>query len=185
MRMQKGLFRTGHAQRRFRPGFTWARRRYKQLLKLYAHGMRLVRCLGACVWFCDVTSFSDASGMVCVRVEPVFMLTHQTHCSGFGKEWWCDHRHCFLLRWRKGWSTFTEQLLIVCCYLKHTRFAKDRFIIELSYTVELQSHSRLLTAVLFRPTWPVLLYLIGLQCLSQASSSLCDILCQLLYCRSF
>jgi len=27
-----------------------------------------VRFSGACVWFRDVTSFSDASGMVCVRV---------------------------------------------------------------------------------------------------------------------
>jgi len=31
--------------------------------------MRFVRFLGACVCFCDVTSFSDASGMVCVRVK--------------------------------------------------------------------------------------------------------------------
>jgi len=51
-------------------------------LKLYAHVMRPVRFLVACVWFRDVTSFSDASGMVCVRIEPVFILTHQTHCSG-------------------------------------------------------------------------------------------------------
>jgi len=40
----------------------------------------------AWVWFCDVASFSDASGMVCVLVEPVSILTHQTHCSGFRKE---------------------------------------------------------------------------------------------------
>jgi len=32
-------------------------------IKLYAHGMRPVRFFGACVWFRDVTSFSDASGM--------------------------------------------------------------------------------------------------------------------------
>jgi len=38
-------------------------------LKLYAHGMRPVHLLGACVWFRDITSFSDASGIVCVQVE--------------------------------------------------------------------------------------------------------------------
>jgi len=38
-------------------------------LKLYAHGMCPVRFLGAWVWFRDVTSFSDVSGLVCVRVE--------------------------------------------------------------------------------------------------------------------
>jgi len=37
-------------------------------IKLYAHGMRPLRFLGACVWFHDVTSFSNASGMVCIRV---------------------------------------------------------------------------------------------------------------------
>jgi len=47
--------------------------------------MRPVRFWGACVWFCDVTSFSDASGMVCVRVEPVSILTQQTHALGSGK----------------------------------------------------------------------------------------------------
>jgi len=57
-------------------------------LKLYAHGMRPLRFLGACVWFYDVTSFSDASGRGCVRVEPVSILTHQTHCPGFRKERW-------------------------------------------------------------------------------------------------
>ena len=31
--------------------------------------MRPVRFSGACVGFRDVTSFSDASGMVCVRVK--------------------------------------------------------------------------------------------------------------------
>jgi len=50
-------------------------------LKLYSHGMRPVRFLSACVWLPDVTSFSDAAGMVCVGVEPVSILTHQTHCS--------------------------------------------------------------------------------------------------------
>ena len=50
-----------------------------------AHGMRPVRFFGACVWFRDVTSFSDASDMVCVRVEPVSILTHQTQCFGFTK----------------------------------------------------------------------------------------------------
>jgi len=45
-------------------------------LKLYAHGMRPMRFLSECVWFRDVTSFSDSSGMVCVRE-----LTHQTQCS--------------------------------------------------------------------------------------------------------
>jgi len=47
---------------------------YMQLcssIKLNEHGMRPVRFLGACVWFRDVTSFSDASGMVCVRVKVV------------------------------------------------------------------------------------------------------------------
>ena len=34
-----------------------------------------------CAWFRDVTSFSDASGMVWVRVELVSVLTHQTYCS--------------------------------------------------------------------------------------------------------
>jgi len=43
--------------------------------------MRPVRFLDACVWFRDVTSFSDASGMVCIRVEPVSIMTHQTYCS--------------------------------------------------------------------------------------------------------
>jgi len=37
-------------------------------LKLDVHSMRPLRFLSACVWFRDVTSFSDASGMVCVRV---------------------------------------------------------------------------------------------------------------------
>ena len=50
-------------------------------LKLYAHGMRPVRFLSACVWFRDITSFSGASGMVCVRVEPVSILTHRPYCS--------------------------------------------------------------------------------------------------------
>jgi len=50
-------------------------------VKLYAHGMRPVRFLSACVWFRDVTSFSDASGMVCVWVGPVSILTDQTHWS--------------------------------------------------------------------------------------------------------
>jgi len=50
-------------------------------LKLYAHSMRPVRFLSVCVWFRDVTSFFDASGIVCVRVEPVSRLTHQMHCS--------------------------------------------------------------------------------------------------------
>ena len=54
--------------------------------KLYAHGMRPLRFSGACVLFRDVTSFFDASGKVCVRVETVSILTHQTHCPGFGKE---------------------------------------------------------------------------------------------------
>jgi len=35
-------------------------------------------------------SFSDASGMVRVRVESVSTLTHQTHCTGSGKERWWD-----------------------------------------------------------------------------------------------
>jgi len=69
-------------------------------LKLYAHGLCPLRFLGACVWFRDVTSFSDASGMVCVRVEPVSILTHQTHCPGFRKERW--RRHCLsALYWGK------------------------------------------------------------------------------------
>ena len=50
-------------------------------LWLYAHDMCPVRFLSACVWFRDVTSFSDASGMACVRVEPVSTLTHQIRCS--------------------------------------------------------------------------------------------------------
>jgi len=37
-------------------------------VKLYAHGILPVRFLSACVWFRDVTSFSDASGIVSVRV---------------------------------------------------------------------------------------------------------------------
>jgi len=37
--------------------------------------------LSVCVWFPDITSIFDASGMVCVRVEPVSILTLQTHCS--------------------------------------------------------------------------------------------------------
>jgi len=57
-------------------------------LKLDAHGC--VLCVfflaHSRVWFCDVASFSDASGMVYVRVEPVSILTHQTQCSGFRKE---------------------------------------------------------------------------------------------------
>jgi len=48
--------------------------------KLYAHGMRPVRFLSACVWFRDVTSSSNVSDMVCVRVESISTLTHQTHC---------------------------------------------------------------------------------------------------------
>jgi len=65
-----------------------------------AHGMCHVRFLGSCVWFCDVMSFFDASGMVCIQVEPVSILTHQTHCSRFAKERWrgCTCRHCFVLR---------------------------------------------------------------------------------------
>jgi len=51
----------------------------QQSIKLDAHGMRPKRFLSACAWFRDVTSFSDVSGMVCVRVEPVSILTHQTH----------------------------------------------------------------------------------------------------------
>jgi len=43
--------------------------------------MRPMHFLSACVWFRDVTSFSDASDMACVRVEPVSILTHHTHCS--------------------------------------------------------------------------------------------------------
>jgi len=38
-----------------------------QGVKLYAHGMRPVRFLSACLWFRDVKSFSDAFGKVCVR----------------------------------------------------------------------------------------------------------------------
>jgi len=41
---------------------------FSDLLKLDAHGVRTVRFLSACVWFRNVTSFSDASGMVYVRV---------------------------------------------------------------------------------------------------------------------
>jgi len=48
-------------------------------IKPYVHGMRPMLFLSACVWFRDVTSISDASGVVSVRVEPV--LAHQTHCS--------------------------------------------------------------------------------------------------------
>jgi len=68
-------------------------------LKLYSHAMRPLRFSGACVWFRDVTSFFDASGMVCVRVETVSILTHQTHCSGFGKERWCDVLVDIVLYW--------------------------------------------------------------------------------------
>jgi len=59
-------------------------------IKLYAHGMRPLRFSGVCVWFRDVTSFFDTSGMVYVRVETVSVLTHKTHYPGFGKERWCD-----------------------------------------------------------------------------------------------
>jgi len=56
-------------------------------LKLDAHGCVLCVFLAhAWVWFCYVASVSDAAGMVCVRVEPASVLTHQTHCSGFRKE---------------------------------------------------------------------------------------------------
>jgi len=50
-------------------------------LKLYAHGMRPIRFLSASVLFRDVTSFSDAFGTVCIRVEPVSILTDETHFS--------------------------------------------------------------------------------------------------------
>jgi len=40
-----------------------------ETLKLDAHGMRPVRFLDGCVLFRDVMSYSDASGMVCVRVK--------------------------------------------------------------------------------------------------------------------
>ena len=50
-------------------------------LKVNAHGMRPVRFLSACVWLRDATSFSDAFGMICVRTEPISILTHQTYCS--------------------------------------------------------------------------------------------------------
>jgi len=43
-----------------------------QWLKLDAHAMCPVRFFSACVWFRDVTSFSDAPGMVCVRVGACF-----------------------------------------------------------------------------------------------------------------
>jgi len=43
-------------------------------IKLDAHGMRPMRFLSACVWFRDVTSFSDASGMVCIRVKTCFYI---------------------------------------------------------------------------------------------------------------
>ena len=45
-------------------------------IKLDAHGMRPVGFLGACVWFRDVMSFSDASGMVCVRVKVSLMCPY-------------------------------------------------------------------------------------------------------------
>jgi len=38
-------------------------------IKLDAHSMRPVHFLSACVWFCDIMFFSDASGMVCVRAK--------------------------------------------------------------------------------------------------------------------
>jgi len=42
--------------------------------KLDAHGMRPMRFLSACGWFRDVTSFFDASGMVCGRVGTCFYI---------------------------------------------------------------------------------------------------------------
>jgi len=47
---------------------------WNMAVKLDAHGMRPMRFLSACVWFHDVTSFSDASGMVCVRVGTCFYI---------------------------------------------------------------------------------------------------------------
>ena len=70
-------------------------------LKLYAHGMCPLRFSGACVWFCDVTSFFNAPGMVCLRVETVSILTHQPHCPGFGKERWYDVLVDIFLYWGK------------------------------------------------------------------------------------
>jgi len=68
--------------------------------KLYAHGMHPMRFFGRMRWFRDIRSFSDASGMVWVWVEPVSILTHQIHCPGFGERavMWCTRRHCFVLR---------------------------------------------------------------------------------------
>jgi len=43
-------------------------------VKLDAHGMRPMCFLSACIWFRDVTSFSDVSGMVCVRVGTYFYI---------------------------------------------------------------------------------------------------------------
>jgi len=51
------------------------------IITLYPHGMRPVRFLSASVWFRDVMSFSDVSGVVCVRVAPASVLMHQTYCS--------------------------------------------------------------------------------------------------------
>jgi len=42
------------------------------LVKLDSHDMRPLRFLSARVWFRDVKFFSDASGMVCVRVRDRF-----------------------------------------------------------------------------------------------------------------
>jgi len=57
------------------------------MFKLDAHDCVLCVFLAhSWVWFRDVASFSDASGIVWVRVEPVSILTHQTQCSGFRKE---------------------------------------------------------------------------------------------------
>jgi len=43
-------------------------------VKLDEHGMGPMGFLSACVWFRDVTSFSDASGMVCVRVGTCYYI---------------------------------------------------------------------------------------------------------------
>jgi len=43
-------------------------------LKLDAHGRRPMRFLSACVWFRDVTSFSDASGVVCIQTGTCFYI---------------------------------------------------------------------------------------------------------------
>ena len=54
--------------------------------------------LRAYVWFRDVTPFSDAPGMVCVRVEPVSILTHHTNFQDSGKSGDVStRRHCVAL----------------------------------------------------------------------------------------